>query len=507
MTRPISPLYRWQYLLPLLSAVLLWPMLVNGGAFYFPDTPAYIRGVDAALNRAIGWHSVWTQSAALPGTTVTAPVATGAISTVGGVPIGGKPVLLGRSVYYGIIPFTGIAVASSDWLTVLVQALVTGIALVGLVRHFIDPRQRGFGWACAACFALLAATSLPFFVSMLMPDFMAGISIVAAAVLVVGWYRESRTGRLLWFILALAAALMHSANILILLAIAGPGLLFAAVRHDSGAGRGGATLVAIALLGLAGEAVFTQAVTRITGAAPIRPPFVSARLIEDGPGLAYLDRNCPVSGFVLCHFRDRMPEGSDTFLWSADPRNGVFSATTPAIQRALSAEQMRFVIAVVRTFPLQSAIVMLRAGAKQMGLLSLAEFNYQSHGHLARVPPPVLREITMTRAYTRTMPVGISELMLWPSLLGSLAIIAMAFHIRAMRPVAGYGAVAVLGLLANDIVCGALSTPHDRYQARIVWILPLISFLILIRARYAQCSVPPPPNVPVFQLCAKGTTS
>lgn len=484
MTARISPLYRWQYLLLLLSLVLLWPAIVNGGVFYFPDTTAYIRGVDAALHRATNWQSVWTESVAAQGTTVESRALRAAIDVPGSAET--KPVLLGRSVYYGVMPFAGVAFGSSGWLTIVVQSLVAGAAAIGLTRHFIDPRRHAFGWACAAGFALLAVTSLPFFTSMLMPDFIAGIGIIAAAALVVGWQRESWGGRGFWFVLVLAATLMHSANILILLAIAGPALLFAGFRRDGGVARGGALIVVGVLLGLAGEAAFTQTVTRLTGAAPIRPPFVTARLIEDGPGLAYLDRTCPASGFLLCRFRDRMPQGSDTFLWSPASTDGVFTATSPANQRALSAEQGRFVLAVVTTFPRDSAVTMLRAAGRQMGLLSLVEFNYPPHGHLERVPAAVMDEIVTTRAYARTMPLDPSQGLLWPLAIAAIVVVGFAFRRPTMRPVAGYGAVAVVGLLANDIVCGALSTPHERYQARIIWVLPFVALLILIHSRYAR---------------------
>ena len=39
-----------------------------------------------------------------------------------------------------------------------------------------------------------------------------------------------------------------------------------------------------------------------------------------------------------------------------------------------------------------------------------------------------------------------------------------------------------LAILANAFVCGALSNPHDRYGARLVWIAPFVVALVLWRA-------------------------
>ena len=44
---------------------------------------------------------------------------------------------------------------------------------------------------------------------------------------------------------------------------------------------------------------------------------------------------------------------------------------------------------------------------------------------------------------------------------------------RTRRPLAGLAAVALVALLANAFATGALSGPHDRYQARLAWLVLL----------------------------------
>jgi hypothetical protein len=67
-----------------------------------------------------------------------------------------------------------------------------------------------------------------------------------------------------------------------------------------------------------------------------------------------------------------------------------------------------------------------------------------------------------------------------PVLLLSLAA-ALWLLWRALRardtPRAAMLAGALLALLANAAATGALSKPHERYQARIVWLLPLAVML------------------------------
>jgi hypothetical protein len=59
-----------------------------------------------------------------------------------------------------------------------------------------------------------------------------------------------------------------------------------------------------------------------------------------------------------------------------------------------------------------------------------------------------------------------------------LGVIALGLK-RARYADLGRLATAItLAILANAFVCGALSNPHDRYGARIVWLAPLVLLLI-----------------------------
>jgi hypothetical protein len=44
-------------------------------------------------------------------------------------------------------------------------------------------------------------------------------------------------------------------------------------------------------------------------------------------------------------------------------------------------------------------------------------------------------------------------------------------------------------LLANALVCGALSNPHDRYGARVVWLATFAVGLAALRAYHRHAAV------------------
>jgi hypothetical protein len=67
----------------------------------------------------------------------------------------------------------------------------------------------------------------------------------------------------------------------------------------------------------------------------------------------------------------------------------------------------------------------------------------------------------------------------WGSMLLLAGVLALALWGR--RPFSDVGmlaAVAALAILANAAACGALSNPHDRYGARIVWLATLVILML-----------------------------
>jgi hypothetical protein len=375
------------------------------------------------------------------------------------------------------------------WVPIALQALAATLVVIGAMRHAIDPRHgRAFAVATVAALGVMAITPLPYFTAMLMPDVFAGLAVVAAAILLAGWRRETAGGRIGWIALAAFGSLAHASVTLILLAtalLAGAAALLVRRRRILPGIAVGAVFLA-AFVGLAGDAAFSAAVEHATGQPPIRPPFITARLTADGVGTAFLAEDCAKHAWAMCRYRDRLPLHSDSFLWSPSPSDGVFMASPPAEQRALAAEQMRFMAAVVVARPLDTLRSSAGAIAEQMRAAGMSEFNYNAMsrwGYEMKLPRPVLAQMHDTAAYRERMPTRLAVASAWPlTALGVAALIAVALAARrqpALRRFAGFGALAVTGWLLNDAVCGAISTPHDRYQMRVIWVVPLMAALAI----------------------------
>ena len=464
----ITPLTPRQYALVLLGLLMLWPAVLNRAPLLFRDTTAYVHGADAAILRATGVTTAWSNEA------VQASAAPASAAASAERPAD-APVLLGRSIFYGLFAWMG-AVTGTLWTVAIMQALIVGAVVLGLVRHLVDPGSPRFARAAVIATLALATTPLAWFTAMVMPDVLTGLALAAAAVLLVGWRRERPAARAAWFGLASFAALAHSSHVLILLALGIAALPVARARVGAG------VLILAALTGVAGEVAFARGVEAVTGSAPIRPPFVTARLAEDGPARAYLDRHCASNDFHLCRYATRLPLNSDLFLWNAEPARGVFTAVPVDEQRALAAEQPRFVWAVVRDQPLAVARVALAAVARQFAAWRLSEFNHDQYPDDAQaiaehLPPNERVAFLKSRAFAGTMPTHLAEgaALIWA--IAGIAAALWSWWRNPRSPLSAVAAVLVAGWVIDVVICGALSTPHDRYHARILWVLALVPLM------------------------------
>jgi peptidoglycan/LPS O-acetylase OafA/YrhL len=67
-----------------------------------------------------------------------------------------------------------------------------------------------------------------------------------------------------------------------------------------------------------------------------------------------------------------------------------------------------------------------------------------------------------------------------------IGVITLASRHECFGRVRHLAITVALALLANAFVCGALSNPHDRYGARMVW----LAVLILLLTPWTAASVP-----------------
>jgi hypothetical protein len=474
----------------LAAATLMWPLLVAGRPTLFADTGAYWRQGRTVIVQGLGLDRAAPDPFDL---------------TLGGQVVDQNVVrdpkiassfVAARSPIYGVFLYVTQRLGTL-WLTAALQVLAAA-AVIHTVWRLAAPRAAR--WTYLALMAgLSAATSLPFYATFAMPDAFAGLDILAVTALAFYWDRMGRGTRIAFWSLLAVSLSFHASHLMVAAAML-PAALFGLWRLGAGRRtmliRAGAMAAAIATAAIAGAAA-TAGMEGLTGAKAHNPPFLTARLLADGPGRAYLRRACAhAEPFVLCRFKDLPLDSSDAILWWNYADKGVFMTSPLPVRLALEAEQPRFVRAVIAADPLGVAAVALRDFGLQLSRFyvddplhdpcqmtrfwywrqSTAQVLVVDAGRCAAGASPTLSPAVLYGLHGTSL------------VLAGLAIWGLAR--RRRRPRAGgpddlddggrlLAAIGLIGAatIANAAICGVLSGPFARYEARLIWLVPMLALL------------------------------
>ena len=401
-------------------ALLLWPAIWNGYPLLFSDTGAF-------LAQLLDWFMVFDK-----------PWIYG-------------PVLGLTSLWFSL------------WLPAIAQCLLVSWLLwrVAAAMRLATPLGH-----VALCLVLAICTATPWFTSLLMADFLAPVTVLGLFLIAFGPAR----GRWMMILLASFAIASHLAHLIIAAAVLAMILLLrprAFLR---------ATLpLVIALATLLG----TNAIGHGKfGISPYGSVFMLARLTADGPVGDYLAETCPAAGYRMCAWAGRLPKDADAFMW--DPEGPVW--TQPGGPIGLAEEARAIVRGTILAHPVAVARAMLANTAAQLVQLQLNEVlgHYALNETVgvrlrAHFPPAELVRFQASHQFADRLAKMAAPFQAPQAVLvGASALGSLLVAWRARRRAPRLAALTVLifaGVLANAFATGALSGPHDRYQARIAWLL------------------------------------
>lgn len=492
-------LLRTQAVFVLVAAfVLLLPALLNGRPFVFPDTEHYYDIGEAAVGGLIGGAE--PASAPMPepgdGAGVPAPApgeTAGNAAATGG---GGQLAMLAksRSFVYSVLAYLSTLV-SGFWPILILQA---GLAawLVGRTLSWLAP-DMALKWRYALVAALAILTPAGGFVGFVMPDVFAALLVLAALNLLLDPALKWFETLLLMGIIA-AGAIMHTTILLLGVTLVLMCGAYKLVRHLPRLFDWSRVIMisgALASAIVVNSAYFTVAES-LSGEKLGRPPFLLARVLADGPGTKLLERACAEdpAAYQACVFAGVEFDTQNEFLWSAD--KGVLTLSIEE-QFNLLDEETGFVLDTVASYPLQQFAVSTRNFVEQLGSITMKHLRFgtpfiaasEQWGDidtLANVSGGAACAANIEACQSRAAPI---RLWIWLNLV-TTALACLAFTLIAAawahaRLVAAPDiwkphdqtlficATLIVLVVANAGICGVLSGPHDRYQARLIWVLPL----------------------------------
>jgi phage shock protein PspC (stress-responsive transcriptional regulator) len=476
--------------------------LVNGQGIFLYDTVSYVMGPDAAVGRLLGdnFRSRWTRKAdtsAAPSVTEDSQAAPADQRSKPSSEPRGTIILSGRSIYYGTLLYLA-HFSSHFWIAIFIQSAIFVYLSHTLICTCLNLSFRTFAWITVATLVL---SPVSFYISFLMPDILASYLIIGTFILTIFWHSLETRHRVIIGSILLFSVLSHVTHILLLVGLicAVAGLwLFSSDRNVSFVSIRTPLLVLVAIVfaGLLGEVFFYQGVRFMTGAGPIRPPFLMARLIDDGPGYRFLQKNCEKKNYIVCRYLDRMPITSADFIWLHDPNKGIFMPADRTVKQSLSAEEMPFAFDVLFFEPIEQLFVSAQNATREFLMVGLDEF-YVDRAKLQyyqdSVPSEYLEGLIHGRIVSNDKFLRMSEIVFFGvyivSIAGLLLIGLIWLRPRRAKELHGFRktqykqmlAIAVTGVMLNAVICGVFGGVAERYQTRVSWVLWFMLLLAMQR--------------------------
>ncbi|MGD9810368.1 MAG: hypothetical protein AB7U35_03420 [Sphingobium sp.] len=444
----------------LLAFLLLWPLLLTGKPAYMLDSAYYQNGGKTAVTFVAKKLHINLPSAQQPA----ARPAAGAAQ--------GEDKIVARSIVYSVLGYALNGPGVSMIYLALFQALCVALVVVALFMALAGPSTRAFVFLTVV---LVGGTGLAPVATFILPDCFAGIMVGTLAVLPFYWRRFSPVLLFLLVMAAIASVTVHASHPPVAAGMAVLATFVILLLRQRG--QRGARRVRLAILWL--PVVAGVAATMLTGLigfgqvsiAPKSFPLALARGLDNGPANWYLKDVCAKDrhAYAMCEvYGTDIPDDVDRFLFK--PGNVVNRATPEQLDR-IRAEEKEILVRTTLRYPLHQAYIVLRDVPDQFISFELDYLFYD--GRLQAMPNG---KVVLFDADSGNVPplIGLLSILDYAAVLASLALLAWSWR-RLTFEQRGVVLIVLSGLLANAAVCAIFSGVAPRYQARIVWLLPLVA--------------------------------
>ncbi len=379
-----------------------------------------------------------------------------------------------RAVLYGV--FLNAGQWWNFWPVVAVQAVLTTwvVALALRVHGFRHPLV-----LLGTIAALSAFTTLPWLTSILLTDIFCGLGVLGLYLLIARGTDLSRAERIGLIALIAAAGATHSATLAVLIAMLFAGRLWRLAGRQRNAVahlRGG--LIALTLAALLVFAT-NYAMSGRLAWTPGGLSLAFGRMLQDGIVNRYLDDHCPDEKLKLCPYRAELPCNADAFFWG----NPVFIKFGRFA--GLGDEMGKIALESLREYPALQLRAAANAFARQLVNVRSGEgVNndvWHTYAIIRRHTPWAVPQMQAARQQAGPLGFPAVNALHYPLALLALIMLPLLLTMRGeswckIREMAG---IMMIAVLANAAFCGILSNPHDRYGARVIW---LISLMVAIAA-------------------------
>jgi hypothetical protein len=382
------------------------------------------------------------------------------------------------------------------WPVVFVQGAMLG-HLLELVIRCVSGGNVGKLQTLLIVAALCLFSSLPWFTGQLMPDVFTSVVLLGTFLLAFCADLLSRRELIYVGVLTAAAIATHLSHIVIafgLILLCGA-LVPMFVTTQIEIRRWMALLFLPFILAVCSILAVNWINSRAITFARNSNVFLLAKLIEEGPALAYLVRACPDIQYSLCAHTDEMKgmHQDDLKWWGGSPFYKVGGLDQ------LEPEARRIVWATLRTYPVEVLKSELANAGQLIFRFGIGEGLTPGSVHLVApyireiFGPDVEKSLLRSRQAHDQLPIAeFRRLHAWA--LASSFVLGLWSLIRARGSMqARLRALYVfvpMAVLCNVVITAALSGPFDRYLARVSWLILFVALVGFVCADFGSKNHP-----------------
>ncbi len=431
------------------SLLLSWPAFFNGFPLLYPDSMTYV-GDGRIVARAVFLHR---------------------FSDYYGM----------RSFFYslGILPLHW---NRTLWPVAALECLLVAFLLWLVVRSFA-PRKTILPYLVLVLLLSLF-TGIGWYATLIMPDCLGPLLYLSIFLLVFARETLARWERVLLYPISWWAITSHATHLLLAAFLCMILVLLLAVDRCDFRRRIRPVLEVAAIIALAAASQLAL-YSYLYGKPSLngeQPPFLTARIIADGPGRWYLEKHCGDLRWAICNHVHNLPDDPDEFLWGD---GGIYQSASEDEMKRLSQEEFPFVLATLRTYPRQQ---FSRSAANFWG--QLTDFGFDD----LDASSWVLDEFTTVLPHARASYAGslqarnalpldlLTSIQNW-AVLASLAIIVILMPLlwRRLSPrLIGLSVVIGSMVVANALITGTISMVEDRFECRVIWLVPFLAGICVL---------------------------
>ena len=449
---------------------LCLPAIINQSPIIYADTRGYYLGGRAAIEKIV--------SLVQPEQSITID------NTL-------REVRAARSAFFALYEYIT-ANFGTLWLSTAIQGAIV-LLLLRLFFTKLCPMNPRWHFTGIVLFLALLSTA-SWTVSYAMPDVFNAILALAIIAVAVFWERISRAQRLALMVVIAASVTMHTTNLMTACGLLAIGAILR-WRLSSSLAMVGALATGIFAMLIVGRVGFHE--WTIT---PITPPFLTARIVADGPGRLYLRSECPKGGWVMCRYLDRLDVNSDDFLWHD---NGVYSARdlTPEDRAAIRAQDKRLYVAVAVAYPGQWLRTFVLDITHQLGDFTLKDHLIPSWAtytptEMELWPKVDVRSAASVNALPEAKLERVWDVALYATVLASILYLLILSYRRGLTPDQRDSFILAMAATWLAALAGPLSEVTPRYETRAIWLIPAVAALVcsshrVRRIRAESPAVPP----------------